>query len=391
LRPDFRLERFGGDDAVQQSVFPFKFPETTQAAVAWICGAFLATFILITVIEALRRWMNRRMQIRAEWRVVDNMMRERGFSGEEQNLLRSMIQAYSPKTPLPALTTRRNFDACVEQKMDALFSSGDMDRFEKVGIMLRDLRVRLGLDYIAYGMRIFSTRELHVGQMLWIAPAGKGPTWTKCLISAIDEAYFYVAPKDKDAPLPALGNEVRFHLWRENDARYEFAAKRMRANESEIPWTILHTRGLNRIQARNFYRIRFHQEATVGILAAYGEEDAVAGLRPRRVVTRFGGTLTSLSAGGFALVTQHAIREATLIRTRIAVPGSPPFEVEAETVGVEHISGRQHLVRARFTAITEDNRDIIAKYVLQAQRPRSGSIEPQEPEAPETSSEDVTE
>jgi len=376
---------------VQQSVFPFKFPETTQAVVAWVCAAFFFAFILITVIEALRRWLNRRMQIRAEWRVVNNMMREQGFSEEERNLLCSVIQTYSPKTPLPAITTRRNFDACVDQKMDALLAAGNTERFERTGIMLRKLRVRLGLDYIAYGMRIFSTRELHVGQMLWIAPAGKGPTWTKCNLVAIDEAHFYVAPKDKDAPLPHLGDEVRFHLWRDNDARYEFAAKRVHTKESGTPWAILHTRGLNRIQARNFYRIRFHQDATVGILAAYGEEDAVAGLRPRRVVTRFGGIVTSLSAGGFALVTQHAVREGTLVRTSIIVPGSPPFEVEAETVGVEHISGRQHLVRARFTAVSEENRDLIAKYVLQVQRPRSGQIEVQEPETPEIPSEDTAE
>jgi hypothetical protein len=200
-----------------------------------------------------------------------------------------------------------------------------------------------------------------------------------------------VAPKDKDAPLPKLGDEVRFHLWRENDARYGFSAKRARTNESSTPWAVLHTRSLNRIQARNFYRIRFHQDATVGILAAYGEGDAVAGLRPRRVVSRFGGVVTSLSAGGFALVTQHAVREATLIRTTLVVPGSAPFEVEAETIGVDHISGRQHLVRASFTNISEDKRDIIAKYVLQGQRPRSGQIEVQEPETPEIPSEDAAE
>ncbi len=374
---------------MQQSVFPFRFPETSQAAVAWICGSILATLVLLAVIEAIRRWLNRRMQMQAEWRAVNNMMRERGISDAEQNLLRSMLEAYAPKTPLPALTTRRNFDACVDQEMDALQAGGHIERFEQTGIMLRKLRVRLGLDYIAYGMRIFSTRELHVGQMLWIAPVGKGPAWTKCGLVAIDEAYFYVAPKDKDAPLPKLGDEVRFHLWRENDARYEFSAKRARTNEASTPWAVLHTRNLNRIQARNFYRIRFHQDATVGILAAYGEDDAVAGLRPRRVVTRFGGIVTSLSAGGFALVTQHAVREATLIRTTLVVPGSPPFEVEAETVGVDHISGRQHLVRAHFTNISEDNRDLIAKYVLQTQRPKSGQIEVQQHETPEIPSEEL--
>lgn len=376
---------------MQQSVLPFHFPETTQAAVVWICSAFLAAFVLITVVEMLRRWLNRRMQVRAEWQVVGNMMRERAFSDSEQELLQSTIAVYAPKAPLSAVTTRRDFDACVDQKMDALQAAGNLERFEQTGIVLRELRVRLGLDYVAYGMRIFGTRELHVGQMLWIAPVEKGPTWTKCNLVALDEAYFYVTPKDKDAPLPKLGEEVRFHLWRENDARYEFSAKRVRTNETSTPWAILHTRSLNRIQARNFYRIRFHQDATVGILAAYGEDDAIAGLRPRRVVTRFSGIVTSLSAGGLALVTQHAVREATLIRTSLAVPGAVPFEIEAETVGVDHISGRQHLVRARFTNISEEQRDTIAKYVLQVQRPRGGQIDPHEPEPPESSSENAAE
>ena len=61
---------------------------------------------------------------------------------------------------------------------------------------LREIRARLGLDFVSYGQPIQSTRELNVGQPLWLAPSGlQNPRWQRASVVAMDEAFFHVAAR----------------------------------------------------------------------------------------------------------------------------------------------------------------------------------------------------
>ena len=93
-------------------------------------------------------------------------------------------------------------------------------------------------------------------------------------------------------------------------------------------------------------------------------------VRSRPVVTRLRGRITSLSAGGCALVLQQAVARQVLLRIGIDLVGGEVLECEAEIVSTAAISGGRYLVRVKFLDSTEEEREVIAKYVLKKQQAR---------------------
>jgi c-di-GMP-binding flagellar brake protein YcgR len=195
----------------------------------------------------------------------------------------------------------------------------------------------------------------------------------------VDEAYLHVTVRDAQAaraPELVRGSEVRCYLWREDDARYEFRTAVAYSEGTPQTWSLLHSANLHRVQARNYYRVRYNQETTIGVLGASGAaaEEADTAV-PRRVITRLRGRICSLSAGGLALVTQQGVHTQARLRVALEIPEEEPFDADVETVGVEPISGGRYLVRGMFVRIGEDKRDVIARYVLRRQRPLAASPE----------------
>ena len=134
---------------------------------------------------------------------------------------------------------------------------------------------------------------------------------------------------------------------------------------------------MKRKQARAHFRVHYDQSATVGILSAPPDGNT-EDLSLRTEVTKLTGQITSLSAGGLALVIQQALPRQVFLRVSLNLPDTDPIQVEAEIVGSAPISGDRHLVRAAYIGIDDDTRDTIARYVLKRQQPLAPSPEPQE-------------
>jgi c-di-GMP-binding flagellar brake protein YcgR len=274
---------------------------------------------------------------------------------------------------LQILAARREFEACVEAEMSAVGATGNEDQFRETGIMLREIRVRLDLDYVPFGQRIQSTRELNVGQEVWLAPAKPGTgQWSRASVIAVDEAYLHVAVRDEKLVDDAPGRELRCHFWREDDARYELTLTVTHGEGAPPTISFLHANDLRRVQARDYFRVRYNQETTIGVLSAVSGQDEG---QPRRVVTRVRGRISSLSGGGLAVVTQHVLQVARLLRVSIELPNEKPFEVDVNTVAVDSIAGGRYLVRGAFVDIPEEKRDAIAHYVMRRQQPQPGAAE----------------
>ncbi|MBI4556218.1 MAG: PilZ domain-containing protein [Candidatus Hydrogenedentes bacterium] len=337
----------------------------------WVGVAFLALMAAAIALEFRRQRAARRQRMAAEWKTVEEILREKELSDDEAGVLRATIQRWSSDDPLRAVTVRQHFDSCIEQEMDALHRRGDRRDFERSGLLLHDVRTRLGLDFIPYGQRILSTRELNLGQVIFISGAGQGSTaGLRVTVSAVDEAYFYGRLSDPGAsskPAWKENEEVRCRMWRDDDARYTFVAHFVRYEEEPPACVFRHTAELSRIQSRAHYRVRYSQPASVGVLNApvNGNEDD---LRARRVVTKLRGRITSLSAGGLALIVPQPIPRQVLLRIGLQLPEGEPFEVEASIIFASSLSGGDHLVRVTFVGISDETRDRIARYVLHRQQ-----------------------
>ena len=350
------------------SFLPLRFPLATRATLLAMGACLVLAFLVAVLMELLRKRSARRRQTQAEWDAVKLSIQKKEFSKQEEELLIRILRRRAPDTPLQILSTRREFDACVETEMDAVRAAGDEDQFRETGIMLREIRVRLDLDYVPFGQRIQSTRALNVGQEVWLAPAKPGAgQWSRASVMAVDEAYLHVNVRDEKLTGDAPGRELRCHFWREDDARYELTLTVARSEGAPPTISFLHANNLRRVQARDYFRVRCNQETTIGVLSAVsGQEDG----QPRRVVTRVRGRISSLSGGGLAVVTQHVLQVARLLRVSIELPNERPFEADITTVAVDPIAGGRYLVRGAFVDIPDEKRDAIAHYVMRRQQPQ---------------------
>ena len=354
-----------------------QFPVPSTFTLVMLGLGFAALLFAAVAYEVYRRVNAIRERRAAEWRHVREILDEREVAPESRALLERLIKRHGSATPLHVVTTRDGFERCVEAEMAALQSKKEPSAFEDSGQRLRDIRVDLGLDYVPVGQRIHSTRELHEGQWLSMAREEEDkPQWFRVMLEDLNEAYFYVVLKDAPAsaaPRIDPGVRVRCRLWRDEDARYLFNTEIAAYDEPPATWRLHHTKELRRTQARRHFRVRHDQQVTVGIINAPvdGNKDDV---RRQRVVTRLRGRVTSLSAGGCAIVLKQAVARQVMLRLGIELPGGQTLETEAEIVASSGISGGRYLLRLQFVGLSDEERDIIARYVLHKQQMRLAEL-----------------
>lgn len=348
-----------------------QFPEPSSMALWILALGFFCMIFGAVLMEVFRRRGLQRRLLQVEWKDVSQIIKERSLSENETELLKSLIRRFAPTSPLKAVTTRRVFSKCVASMMEKLRNAGDVSAFERTGIELREIRTALGLEYVPIGQRIRSTRELHPGQWVGISMArDSSPIWVRGMVDLVDESYLYLSwPKDRvpDTPQLRAGDEVRCRLWRDEDARYVFQVTVVGYEAPPPVLRLHHTEELSRTQTRSHFRVRHDQTTKVGVLDAPidGNMDH---LKARRAVTTMRGRITSLSAGGCALVLSQAVTKQVCLRIELTLPGDTLLTLELRIVSITPISGGRYLVRGAFAGLDDERRDHVAKHVMQRQQ-----------------------
>ncbi len=347
--------------------FPVADNPTVIAVIAFVLALLFGAFGL----DIYRRKRDRRLRIDAEWRAVKQIVAERELSEREAESLTALIRTHAAQDPYHAATMKYRFDECVDADMCAVRDREGEEAFAKRGVHLRDIRTRLGLDFVAVGQRIESTREVYVSQIVWAAreSEAKNAGWSTLVVAAVDEAYFHLAPAP-DAPAPGfrVGERIRVRMWREEDARYVFMSTVARVDIGPQVWVCEHTTELNRTQSRAHFRIRHDQSTDIGIVN--GPIDGnMEGVEARPVVTRIRGRITSLSGGGFAVVSPQPVPTQVLLRATLELEASQGYvTVTAKLVGSSPLSNGRHLLRGAFVGISDEARERITHYVFKRQQ-----------------------
>ena len=334
--------------------------------------------VLAFVMAGWRRRQQEHQRRQSEWENVREIADEREISKEEWALLREIIERHRPHAPLRAITTRREFDLCIDAEMDGLGPDVNTPEGELRGQMLRDIRIRLGLDYVPLGQRIDNTRDLIPGQTLWVAePEQVTPQWHRTIVSAVDEAHFYLSPEAGSAPISFHpGDTLRFRLYREEDARYVLSARLLAVEDDPPRWKFEHSGELKRLQARAHYRIRHEQTVEVQILTA-PPGTGIRAIDEHSVSARIRGRVTSLSAGGYALMLPQEVSTSALLRFELALPEEASFTVLGRIVDSAPLTGGRYLVRGAFVSMSHERRELITRYVFRQQQHQPAAVEAQ--------------
>ncbi|MDX9974667.1 MAG: PilZ domain-containing protein [FCB group bacterium] len=343
------------------------------ADVTWVLVGVLICLVIAIIAEQFRQKGLRRKRVESEWKTVGQIGRDKALSPPEQEHLRQMVSRWRPDEPLRAVTVRYDFDACVDQEMTALLQKGVKSEYDQAGIELRDIRVHLGLDFIPYGQRIHSTRELGTGQVVTFWPASGGKTPRRAMrVMSLDEAYMHLVPVnlgDDSSLRPKPNDRLRGQAWRDDDARYLFTVVFVREESDPPAWVVQHTSQMNRMQSRDYFRVRFDQTVTVGVMDPPLGGD-LSRLPRQPVTARLRGRITSLSAGGFAMVLQQSVPVHMFLRVHLELPETKPMDIDARIVGTTLLGGGRTLIRGNFVQITDEQREHLVRYVtLLQQRP----------------------
>jgi len=356
----------GRNSPLRESLFVWPSPSPGS-----ILGSLLVLLMLLALVFVawrVRCTRARRRRLAAEMCELRELAEEKGLSLSELGVLEDLVLRRSPDAPMKAVTVRRRFNECVVAEMEEIARGASTDRFAAAGAMLRDIRVHLGLDYVPHGQAVGSTRELHSGQTLWMAPATGEPTWIRMNLVFLDEAYLRFRPGDPDHRYAvSTGDGVRFHFWRDEDARYTFESSVTEIGGDPPSLLAGHSDELKRVQSRQYFRIRFYQGITMGVLEPRtGRDPADPSGRPEAALLR--GRVTNLSAGGAAIITEQAIRENADLRFSLEIPGCDQLTMTARVVSTSMISGGRHIVRVEFTNVSDRIRSMIARHVVQRQQ-----------------------
>jgi c-di-GMP-binding flagellar brake protein YcgR len=340
-------------------------PGVWDAAVRWMTTGLLALMALAIAWEFVRQKLRRRQQIATEWRTVEQIARDKDLSPSEWERLKSSIARYSPDEPLRAATVRFEFDRCVEREMARVRELGDWEAFEAVGLELRDVRNRLGMDYVPYGSRLFSTREAPTGLKMCLTPMEDRSEWLTGTIVEVDEAFLRVRVSEgaSHRKVPRPGQRILCRLWRDDDARYTFTAAFVRAEADSTEWLFEHTSTMERVQSREFFRIRYEQTVTVRVVESAPDE-----LRGERTVTQLRARVTNLSAGGLALVVHQPVPAHARLRMAMDLTGGERVELEARIISTSPIGAGRWVLRANFANIDDETRESLVRFVMLQQQ-----------------------
>ena len=347
-----------------------EFPEPSTMALILLAMAIVALLAILFGNEYLKLATRTKNRERVQNQTIDEIFEDKKLSDEEKELMHDILHHHAYENPLRAVTTRDGFGECVEKEIERLIREGAPGEFQRTGVKLRDIRVTLGLDYVPIGKPIFSTRELHVGQIMSIEDNNDNAKRKhRMVITNIDEAFLYISPEKRLAPSTFKdGSTISCDLWRDEDGRYTFDARIVYFGTEQGEWRISHPPGrLQRLQSRKYFRMRFDQNVDVGLLNASIHDDDTF-LRQRKAVTQIRGKITSLSAGGCAIVFQQPIAKNVMLRIELEIEDHPVITAEAKIIAANNISGGRTLVRTRFVNIDDPSRDVISRHLLKKQQ-----------------------
>lgn len=351
------------------------FPEAGAPVVIFMSVVFLGLIGLAVFLEFYRRKRQRDAAYRRAWLNVERIFREKDLSQAEREAVRGLIEYERIPDPLSIVTTRRAFNAHVGGYMEEMRHKLDPASYAQLGQTLRDVRIRLALDFVPFGQPIRSTRELTPGQtILARRKEHREESWFRLRVDSVDEAYVTVETQSVQggAAAPALvrGERLTARLWRRDDGRYALEFETASALGPDATLPLHHDNQIKRTQSRAYLRIRHNQPASVSFVAlAPHEQKEAAHLASRPASKRLRGRITSLSGGGLALELDQPPPQNVALRVPIDLPGSETLTAHAVVVGSHQLSGGRYLVRGAFVEIGDEERDAIAGYVWERQQP----------------------
>lgn len=331
---------------------------------AWMIAVFLLFLVLVV---GIIYWGWRRQREREAaylHRSFNALAEEKGLDEEESQQVWNLALAGRCEHPLLLLSSASAFDQCVTSAPDAIPES-----------RLPMLRHKLGFTVRPLGWALVHTREIAVGQHLWVGfKRGETARFCHCVLVENNGDGLLVTPivkADEDAFKDVRENDLIYtRFWRRGDTEYQFRTGLLpQTDPDRVTLWLAHTDQISRVQRRDFFRLPVR--IPVAIHSIGNAEDAELPpetLRARSSTPSAHGAITDLSAGGAALLIAKPMAFGAHIW--LAPTGQSPFALFGIACRVLDISSEgpdAHRHRLEFVNLDDVQQDALARQIHHAQ------------------------
>lgn len=295
---------------------------------------FAAVAAATAILHSHRQKRRRRRLARDK---LEDFLRSRGVTEAEEALVDELVRAGGEP---PERVTRLvvSFDRGIDQYLRGLSGNSDEDRLQLLR-RLKSLRCKLGLNRVAPGVPLLSTRELEPGQSLLCRLVD--PLSHEVLAGVLvdlDDSGLLVEVPELDTtvvPLPSvLGCETEVYFLRRGDIGYRFRSRILSAAlptsgaGSRQIWLLGHPTKLSRENRRHVLRIPVREEVSFTLIPHPSNGGPVHLPKPEALAFERRGMIMDLSGGGFRLRSQGVpLQPEDLILLKLPFLDSPHNEV----------------------------------------------------------------
>lgn len=277
-----------------QEVLPYIRPRSGE--LGWL-GLLMAGMLLALLIGAVLSYLATlwRRRVRAR-RAFFAAATERHLSPAQSQLLYEISRHHRMHDPLLLLTSLKTFD----QHAGRVAADGRARQHLKA---IGAIRRHLGFDAPSVKQRFYTTRTLAPGQKLVVWAHGQQAGFVQCVVVGRDERAITAVPlrRDDDRLLSDLraGDRIKVRFWRDGDTEYRFRTDILEAKADTTSVRIRHAESLERVQKRDFYRIRVDLPLRLYALPL-GVEDIALERVVETATDSLEGQLLDLSGGGLS-------------------------------------------------------------------------------------------
>ncbi|MFP4163145.1 MAG: flagellar brake protein [Chitinispirillaceae bacterium] len=260
------------------------------------------------------------------------------------------------------------YEKCVDAYVDYLFGLDlSPEQFLEEEIVLKNLRNKMGFNFLPPEHPLISTRNISVGQKVSIfTQSSKVPLARNCTVTLINEGGFTVQAEDdqKSKLLVNAGTELLIAFTRQCDGVYSVVVK-VKSCEMVGKLEFFHTLDFSRNQMRNHVRMEVNLPLRLRIVDSPGSESGKVSSQ------KYTCRIVEVGGGGLSFFHNEPLKLGDVLLLSLQLPNGIVSGIRAKVLRISFLEGKtteQYKHSVQFLHIDPRDREQIVHFIFEKQR-----------------------
>lgn len=273
-------------------------PSASRTGVIIFIVLLILAGVGIGVSELVRYFRKKNEAERLAWERFDMAALNLGLQNHETEVLKRIIRQARLDDPEGIFRNILSFEIGVAREIESRLS--DRDGLLRRSETIAALRDKLGYARLPAGTRLYSSRELSVGQALTISlSADPSSKRFNSKVHDLTELELVLSNPETEEEVGGFstGTPLFVTLFQLKDAEYSFTTRVVRKEADGRFFSVAHVAEMGRRQLREYVRLECHNEAAFRVVRSESAPEVV------KEAKRYKGLLNDIGGGGINLRT----------------------------------------------------------------------------------------